>query len=366
MALTAAAPSSGHTESAAAWQLIREDVFDRSLDDDELDRLVAERAKTSGEPHADLIRLMVGMSLPQDEAQAMFARILEHRREMSRALGRAVHVRVAALDLLTMRPATRKSRRDSRPIIVAPSLLERALEEAGSDGVTGLPRASRFMNLLQHELLQRRRRVTVAFIDLDGFKRVNDRFGHCAGDAVITTESHRLASAIRPSDTLARIGGDEFLILCEDVHTRSDAITVAQRVIDVTARPFDIDGESVELGASVGVAFTGDVAATTSSLVQRADRAMYAAKTLGRGQIAVCQDDVATGAHAPTPTTRAGSDGLDMPVATRVEVRERFRGGWSSGFDVATTTDGGYRLRRISDDHVLPGEFAAETVRRAR
>ena len=80
---------------------------------------------------------------------------------------------------------------------------------------------------------------------------------------------------------------------------------------------------------------------------------MYAAKTLGRGQIAVC-DDVA-------PVRR---DIPRMPAATAVEVRERFRGGWSGGFDVETATPGGYRLRRTSDNHVLPGEFAGDAVRR--
>jgi diguanylate cyclase (GGDEF)-like protein len=246
---------------------------------------------------------------------------------------------------------------------------DQLVHDATHDGLSGLLNRRAFDRIVERALTRlERQRATLAvlFVDLDGFKAVNDRFGHSAGDTVIATVGHRLASAVRPCDTVARIGGDEFLILCEDVNNRADAITVAQRVIDVTARPFDIDGESIELGASVGVAFTGDVAATTSSLVQRADRAMYAAKTLGRGQIAVCRDDQPMGAHARRPTRGARSDELDMPVSTLVEVRERFRGGWSSGFDVATTTEGGYRLRRISDNHVLPGEFAAEIVRRAR
>ena len=122
-------PSSGHPESDAAWQLIREDVFDRILDDTELERLLEERATTSTEPYADLVRLMLGMSLSESEARTLYGRVVDHSREMAQVLGRPVHVRVAALDLLTTKPASRKSARESRPIMVAPALLERALEE---------------------------------------------------------------------------------------------------------------------------------------------------------------------------------------------------------------------------------------------
>lgn len=272
MSLTTAAAVSGQPESAAAWQLIRDDVFDRILDDAELDTLVAERMKTSAEPHADLIRLMVGMSLPEEEAHTMFDRVLDHRREMSRALGRAVHVRVAALDLLTMRSATRKSTRDSRPIVVAPSLLERALEEAGSDGVTGLPRTPHFMNLLQHELLQRSRSVAVVFIDLDGFKRVNDEYGHARGDDVLRTMADAARAVLRRGDVVARLGGDEFGLMLVDV-SPEEAISVVERL---RAR-FEELTEPLATSFSAGIAIAGH-GASAEELVSRADRAMYEEK----------------------------------------------------------------------------------------
>lgn len=262
-------PSSGHPESDAAWQLIREDVFDRILDDAQLDRLLADRAQTSTEPHAELIRLMLGMSLSETEARTLYERVVEHRREMARALGRPVHVRVAALDLITIRPPSRKTARESRPIMVAPALLERALEEAGSDGVTGLPRSPHFMNLLQHELRQRRRRVTVVFIDLDGFKLVNDAYGHARGDEVLRTMADAARSVLRRGDVLARIGGDEFALMLVDASPEESHSAVERlraRFEELTA--------PLATSFSAGIAIA-DATSTAEDLVARADHAMY-------------------------------------------------------------------------------------------
>jgi diguanylate cyclase (GGDEF)-like protein len=262
----------GHLESDAAWQLIRDDLFDRIHDDAELDVLVAERALTSSSPHADLIRLMLGMSLSEQEARGMFDHVVEHRKEMSRALGRPVHIRVAALDLLTTRPSSRRNPRESRPIMVAPELLERALEEAGSDGVTGLPRRPHFMNLLQHELLQRRRRVAVVFIDLDGFKAVNDEHGHARGDEVLSTMAETARSVLRRGDVVARLGGDEFGLMLVDVSPEE-----ASAVVERLRSRFE------ELTAPLATSFSAGIAiaesgATAEDLIGRADRAMYQEK----------------------------------------------------------------------------------------
>jgi diguanylate cyclase (GGDEF)-like protein len=265
-------------ESATAWQLIREDVFDRiGLDDAELERLVLERSALSNEPHADLIRLLIGTSLNEEDARAMWTRSLEHRRELSKMLGRAVHVRVAALDLLTLhRSAPSSTRapgsRDSRPIMVAPSLLERALEEASSDGVTGLPRASHFMNLLEYELLQRRRRVTVVFIDLDGMKSVNDQFGHARGDDVLRTMADAARTVLRRGDVVARLGGDEFGLMLVDATPEE-----ATMAVDRLRHAFEDLTSDVGTSFSAGIAIASD-SSTAEELLGDADRAMYVEK----------------------------------------------------------------------------------------
>jgi diguanylate cyclase (GGDEF)-like protein len=260
--------------SAAAWQLLRDDVFDHIVDDGELRRLVAERAVESSEPYAEVVRRMLGMSLPEEEATAMFERVLGHRRGMEAALGRAVHVRVAALDWLMSQPTAQPGTptRESRPIMVAAELLERALEEAGSDSVTGLPRGSHFLNLLQYELLQRRRRVVVAYIDLDGFKLVNDQYGHARGDDVLRTMAEAARSVLRRGDVLARIGGDEFGLMLVDVSPDEAGAALARlraRFEELTA--------AFRTSFSVGLAVAAS-GATADDLLAQADRAMYAEK----------------------------------------------------------------------------------------
>lgn len=270
MSMTIPSPPNGrHPESDAAWQLIRDDVFDAICDGAELERFLAERGVASAEPHADLMRLLLGMSLREGEARALYLRVLEHHREMTRVLGRPVHIRVAALDLLTSRPASRKSPRESRPIMVAPALLERALEEAGADAVTGLPRGGHFMNLLQHELRQRRRRVTVVFIDLDGFKLVNDVHGHARGDEVLRIVAAAGRSVLRRGDVLARIGGDEFGLMLVDAsleESQAAVVRLRSRFEELTA--------PLATSFSAGIAIADD-ASTADQLIACADRAMY-------------------------------------------------------------------------------------------
>ncbi|MBX3203699.1 MAG: GGDEF domain-containing protein [Labilithrix sp.] len=272
--MTTSAPpsSSGHAESDAAWQLIREDIFDRQCDDEELERLLSERELTSEEPHTELIRLMLGMSLCQAEARALYTRVVAHRKAMAESLGRPVHVRVAALDLLTSRPATRKNPRESVPIMVAPAMLERALEEAGADAVTGLPRAGNFLNLLQHELRQRRRRVTVVYVDLDGFKLVNDAHGHARGDEVLRTMAAAARSVLRRGDVVARLGGDEFALMLVDASLEESRAAIKRlraRFEELTA--------PLATSFSAGIAIADDTS-TADELIASADRAMYEEK----------------------------------------------------------------------------------------
>jgi diguanylate cyclase (GGDEF)-like protein len=123
----------------------------------------------------------------------------------------------------------------------------------------------------------------VLFIDLDGFKRLNDSFGHGAGDEVLREAGVRIRSAVRPHDTVARLGGDEFTVLCEGVHGDGGALTLGRRIAEELARPLVIDGYEIVLRASIGVVLAEREHVTAEQLLQRSDDAMYRAKARGGG-----------------------------------------------------------------------------------
>ena len=261
-------------ESEQAWQLIHDDPFDGATSDEEIASVVSVIAARSAEPYTEVVRRLAGVEETNEhEAQVFFERVLEHRRDLSVALGRAVHLRVAALDALTLLPTTCRTRRDSHPIIVTPSLLERAFEEATADGVTGLPQRAQFMSVLRHELRQRKRRsVCVAYLDLDRFKAVNDQYGHARGDAVLRTLVQSARGSLREGDVLARIGGDEFAILLVDVSEAE-----AQAALGRFRERFETFTAPLGTSFSAGVAFSAD-GEDAEALVTRADRAMYRQK----------------------------------------------------------------------------------------
>ena len=259
-----------------AWQLIHDDPFDRATTEDEIARVVRSFAARGSTPYTEVLRRLVGVDYMDElEAQAFFVRVGEHRRAMAQALGRSIHIRVAALDLLTTRSASpsQGTRRDSHPIIVTPSLLEKAFEVASADAITGLPQRAHFTNLLRHELRQRKRRsVCVAFIDLDGFKRVNDLHGHSRGDEVLRALARSARGSLREGDVLARIGGDEFAILLLDA-SPAEAEAVLTRLRD----------RFEALTAPLGTSFSAGIAVAGTSepaerVIMRADQAMYRQK----------------------------------------------------------------------------------------
>jgi diguanylate cyclase (GGDEF)-like protein len=139
-------------------------------------------------------------------------------------------------------------------------------------------------------------------LDLDGFKAVNDTLGHEAGDKVLYEVSERLAASIRASDTLARVGGDEFVILLPDMEGDEDAVrVVAEKCIAVMEAPFVVHGEMRSLGVSIGIA-PGDRNSSVDSLLRIADEAMYRAKQSGRGRFVIADH---AGVPAPEPSTSA-------------------------------------------------------------
>lgn len=123
--------------------------------------------------------------------------------------------------------------------------------------------------------------VAVLYVDLDGFKQINDEYGHEAGDAVLRAVSGRLSSAVREGDLVARLGGDEFVLLCPGVPA-DEAVRLAERIITDVAWPVAYEGHDLVVGASIGIAGSTDDAA--EGLLRSADAAMYEAKRLGRGR----------------------------------------------------------------------------------
>ncbi len=156
---------------------------------------------------------------------------------------------------------------------------------ARHDLLTNLPNRGLLLDRVEHGLqLSRRRgtRVALLFVDLDGFKPVNDRFGHAAGDAVLIDFARRLSSCVRLSDTVARLGGDEFAILLEDVRP-SEVDSACERILTALSAGADVAGHQLSLSASIGVAF-GEDTDTSESLLRNADLAMYEAKARGKNQ----------------------------------------------------------------------------------
>lgn len=159
-------------------------------------------------------------------------------------------------------------------------LAHRALHDA----LTDLPNRTLFLDRLDLALARNRRVPTdlaVLFCDLDRFKVVNDSLGHELGDRLLIEVARRLNSLVRPSDTVSRFGGDEFVVLCDPVDDERQALLVAERLSAGLVEPFAVDGQELYVGASLGIALAGEVANDAKSLLRAADRAMYQAKRYG-------------------------------------------------------------------------------------
>ena len=162
----------------------------------------------------------------------------------------------------------------------------RLAEQALQDSLTGLPNRILLLDRLGVALARARRRpttVAVLFLDLDRFKTVNDSLGHDAGDELLVELSTRLRAALRPGDTVARFGGDEFLILCEELTGEIEAVRVAERAVQAIQTPMVIAGHHISVGASVGIAYGANQSSGAHELVRQADAAMYRAKRRGTG-----------------------------------------------------------------------------------
>lgn len=185
---------------------------------------------------------------------------------------------------------------DVRLILIVRDITERKLFEsrltrqAFHDALTGLPNRVLFMYAIQHALAsasRNRRGVAILFVDVDRFKTVNDDLGHSIGDEALVALGQRIRACLRPGDTVARVGGDEFTILLEDLSSPDEAEGVARRVISQLREPFALGGRSLSVTASIGIAFGMPDQVEPTDLLRFADMAMYRAKAEGRARYVV-------------------------------------------------------------------------------
>jgi len=156
---------------------------------------------------------------------------------------------------------------------------------ANHDTLTGLPNRKLFYERLEHALAwatERQQLVGLLFLDLDGFKQINDSKGHDVGDLVLKTVADRLSRCLRGSDTVSRLGGDEFTVILPAIPSAQDAARVAEKVLSAIANPFEIDGEILTITSSVGISLYPSNAIEIETLVKEADNAMYQAKQQGK------------------------------------------------------------------------------------
>ena len=159
--------------------------------------------------------------------------------------------------------------------------------QALQDPLTGLANRTLFSDRVEHVLLDRTiglRSVAVMYLDLDRFKEVNDTAGHAAGDVVLCEVARRLTTAVRPADTVARVGGDEFAICLEGLAGATAGMDAATRVLAAFARPVDVGERRVQTSVSIGVALNTNAGSTALDLLASADTAMYRAKSQGGGR----------------------------------------------------------------------------------
>ncbi|MBL8628038.1 MAG: PAS domain S-box protein [Rhodospirillaceae bacterium] len=178
---------------------------------------------------------------------------------------------------------------------------ERIIYQANYDQLTGLPNRTLFNDRLQRVVLEGRRgktNVGLMFIDLDGFKAINDNLGHDAGDLLLKATAERLLKSVRESDTVARLGGDEFTVIMPLLDSMEGATLVASRILKSLIAPFDLNGQEGRVSASIGISMFPQQSGDAQALLHNADVAMYHAKRQGKANYQIWRQDLEADAEA--------------------------------------------------------------------
>jgi diguanylate cyclase (GGDEF)-like protein/PAS domain S-box-containing protein len=226
---------------------------------------------------AELIAVLGGVASDADRVQTVDS-------TWRHASGRECQMEITLTNLLG-NPAVGGLVLNTRDVTDRVTLERQLTHQAFTDSLTDLPNRALFKDRLQHALSRRADAppMAVYFLDLDGFKGVNDTLGHSSGDELLVEVAARLRSAVRPSDTVARFGGDEFAILVEELPDDEDGTVLAQRICDAIEAPILLGGDEVHISASIGIAHRDDPSIDAEQMLRNADLAMYQAKARDGG-----------------------------------------------------------------------------------
>lgn len=220
-------------------------------------------------------------------------------------------------------PVLDENRKTEATVCITRDITKQALAEekiwhnAHHDLLTGLPNRRLLLDRLEQEVKHANRRalpLSILFMDLDGFKAVNDSLGHKAGDRLLADAAKRLTDCVREDDTVARLGGDEFTVIVTGARQREDVERVAQAIIGALGLPFPLAQQSVQISVSVGIASYPKDAASSSDLLVAADQAMYRAKKSGANRM--CFFD-SPGMHEQQPADQCPSDSSSVGRVAR-------------------------------------------------
>ncbi len=363
-----------HARNAAILNAIPDLMFEMDMDGRYLD-CHSPRGDLLAAPAEALLGNTVVDVMPADAAAVCMAALREAN-DKGFSTGKQLELPVEAgrrwFELSVAHKASGPGEK-ARFIVLSRDITERKEAEsrifklAYFDGLTGLPNRQFFLERLQRDIGRAGHHgdmLAVLFLDLDGFKSVNDTLGHGAGDLILQWTAERLRAGLRPSDLvarteiveteveLARLGGDEFSVLLPNLGHSEDAMIVAHRIRTQMARPFDLDGREVVLTASIGIAIYPDDGTDAETLLKHADTAMYHAKDEGRDN---CQ-------YYSKSLTQQALQRLNMTTSLRLALeRDEFFLVYQPQFDVATgrvhSVEALIRWRHPEQGLVSPARF---------